>query len=149
MNLNRGVCDHCGTGYSPVLRSDGDTCGDLSYRLDLAGPPCPGRVRYPEDARALPTDPHPSERICAWCRGELDEDRGRLCRSCTNPVVERTRQASTERQRTGPGPWAPPGAVAPPRQCIRCLGGLTAGEPDGGPCGSCRHFEAIAPARPQ
>lgn len=33
--------------------------------------------------RALPTDPDPPERICAWCRQALDEDRDRLCRRCT------------------------------------------------------------------
>lgn len=113
-------------------------------------------LRRAEDSRALPTDPPPEARTCAWCRGELDEDRGRLCRGCTHPdVSQASAGASYPRDRTtrgapaAVGPWQPPGAVTAPRQCIRCLGGLTAGDPDGGPCGACRYFEAIAPARPQ
>jgi hypothetical protein len=102
--------------------------------------------------RGLPTDPPPEARICAWCDGGLEPDRQRLCRQCTDPVVARIREtARAEGERTGAvGQWQPPGAVAPPRQCVRCRGGLTAGEPDGGTCSTCRYyFSTIEPRRPQ
>jgi len=49
------------------------------------------------------------------------------------------------------GPWQPPGAVAPPRQCVACSSGLQPSDEDGGPCGTCRWSARFLPrpARPQ
>lgn len=74
----------------------------------------------------------------------------------TPELLETLRQHKAEirehlrRQPSGVGPWEPPGAVHPPRQCVRCAGGLQPSDPDGGPCGSCTHyFSLIEPRRPQ
>lgn len=51
-------------------------------------------------------------------------------------------------ENSGVGPWQPPGRVAPPRQCVRCGGGLQMGDPDNGVCSTCRYyFSTIEPRR--
>ena len=48
------------------------------------------------------------------------------------------------------GPWTPPGAVAPPRRCISCKGGLHEADVDDGICSTCRwSFEHLSPRRVQ
>lgn len=68
-------------------------------------------------------------------------------------MLERKAELLAHLQRVedaGVGPWEPPGGVCAPRQCVRCKGGLPMGEPDGGPCSTCRHyFAAIEPRRVQ
>ncbi len=38
----------------------------------------------------------------------------------------------------GAGAWQPPGAIAPPRQCPSCGGGLQPADPDDSRCFTCR-----------
>ena len=41
-------------------------------------------------------------------------------------------------ERARVGPWQPPSAVRPPRQCPSCLGGLRPRDPDSSLCFTCR-----------
>ena len=46
--------------------------------------------------------------------------------------------AYLRRQDPGAGPWQPLGAIAPPRECPSCGGGLQPGDPDLSLCFTCR-----------
>lgn len=107
------------------------------------------RQHRAEDSRALPSDPAPEARVCAWCGRDLEDGRQRLCRRCTDPDVTPVASAAKPTVRSRK-PWAPPGRIEAPRQCIRCSGGLAPGDADGGPCSSCEHyFKYIEPRRIQ